>query len=247
MRQVITALLLAATAATPVFAQPASPGEIRRDRQELRQDRRDVRQQQREVRRDIYRGDYGEARRDLNQLRDDRRELRDSRRELRADLRGDDDRRSGREGVARFGNERRYDERRFDRDGRRWDDGRRFGNGRFDGDRRIGDGRFGRGWDGGWRSDRRYDWQRYRQANRRFYTLPRYYAPSGFGYGYRRFGVGLRLGAPFYSDGYWIADPWAYRLPPAYGPYRWVRYYDDVLLVDIRTGLIRDVIHGFFF
>jgi hypothetical protein len=35
-------------------------------------------------------------------------------------------------------------------------------------------------------------------------------------------------------------------LPPAYGPYRWVRYYDDVLLVDIRSGYVVDMINNFF-
>ena len=37
-----------------------------------------------------------------------------------------------------------------------------------------------------------------------------------------------------------------YRLPPADGPYRWVRYYGDVLLVDVRNGYVVDVIHDFF-
>ncbi len=35
-------------------------------------------------------------------------------------------------------------------------------------------------------------------------------------------------------------------LPPAYGSYRWVRYYDDVILVDLRSGYVVDVIHDFF-
>ena len=37
-----------------------------------------------------------------------------------------------------------------------------------------------------------------------------------------------------------------YRLPPAWGPYRWVRYWDDALLVDTRTGMVVDVIYSFF-
>jgi hypothetical protein len=35
-------------------------------------------------------------------------------------------------------------------------------------------------------------------------------------------------------------------LPAAYGSYRWVRYYDDVLLVDVRNGRVVDVIRDFF-
>ena len=31
-----------------------------------------------------------------------------------------------------------------------------------------------------------------------------------------------------------------------YGPYRWVRYYDDAVLVDIYSGEVVDVINNFF-
>jgi Ni/Co efflux regulator RcnB len=50
----------------------------------------------------------------------------------------------------------------------------------------------------------------------------------------------------FYSERYWINDPWQYRLPDVYGPYRWVRYYEDALLVDVTTGQVVDVIENFF-
>jgi Ni/Co efflux regulator RcnB len=43
-----------------------------------------------------------------------------------------------------------------------------------------------------------------------------------------------------------LNDPWQYRLPPVHGPYRWVRYYDDVLLIDVRNGYVVDVINDFF-
>ncbi|WP_313958547.1 RcnB family protein [Novosphingobium sp. 9] len=72
-----------------------------------------------------------------------------------------------------------------------------------------------------------------------------YYAPYR-GYSYRRVGIGFSLGALFYGERYWINDPWYYRLPPAYEPYRWVRYYDDVLLVNVYTGDVVDVIYDFF-
>jgi hypothetical protein len=35
-------------------------------------------------------------------------------------------------------------------------------------------------------------------------------------------------------------------LPPAYGPYRWVRYYNDALLVDIYTGRVVDTVYDIF-
>lgn len=216
MRKFISAMLLAATAATPLMAQPQVDRNDRReqrqdgrqDRGEVRQDRAEVRQDRAEVRGDVARGDYGEARRDRRELRQDRAELRSDRRDLRGDRRDD------------------Y------RGGRGYDGG--FNNG----------GGYNRGaWNNGWRQDRRYDWQSYRNGNRQAYRLPRYYGPGG---SYRRVGVGYRIGAPFYSQRYWISDPYAYRLPPAYGPYRWVRYYDDVLLIDIASGFVRDSIYGFF-
>ncbi len=101
-------------------------------------------------------------------------------------------------------------------------------------------------WDRDWRRDQRYDWQRYRQTHRHVYRGPHYYAPRGWDYGYRRFSIGIALWSGLYADRYWIGDPGYYRLPPAYGPLRWVRYYDDALLVDIRSGYVVDVIHDFF-
>ena len=100
-------------------------------------------------------------------------------------------------------------------------------------------------WDHNWRRDRRYDWQGYRYYNRSLFDLGRYYSPYR-GHSYRRFSIGVRLGSSFYSHPYWISDPWRYRLPPAYSGTRWVRYYDDVLLVDLFTGEVVDVIYNFF-
>ncbi|MBB5712289.1 RcnB family protein [Sphingomonas xinjiangensis] len=131
----------------------------------------------------------------------------------------------------RGGNDRWNNDRRNDR---RWDSG----NG-FRGDR-------GGRWDNGWRNDRRYDWQGYRTQNRSLYRLPRYYAPSGWGYGYRRFTTGFRLSALLYASQYWINDPFNYRLPEVYGPYRWVRYYNDALLVDTYSGDVVDTIYDIF-
>ncbi|RJF94236.1 ATP-dependent RNA helicase [Sphingomonas cavernae] len=131
-------------------------------------------------------------------------------------------------------NDRRWDrdgDRRWDRDGNRWNDRDR------DGQR----------WDQRkWRNDRRYDWRRYREYNRQIYRPGRYYVPYGWNYGYRRYSIGITLNSLLWGSRYWINDPWYYRLPPAYGPYRWVRYYDDVLLVDVRTGYVVDIIHDFF-
>ncbi|MBB3692720.1 RcnB family protein [Sphingomonas sp. BK580] len=118
-----------------------------------------------------------------------------------------------------------------------------------------GDGGFGGGWGGrddrarwnrDWRRDQRYDWSGYRSSNRSAYRLPRYYAPYGWGGGYTRFGIGVRIAPTLFARSYWIDDPYAYRLPDAYGPYRWVRYYDDALLVDLDSGQVVDVIYDIF-
>lgn len=101
-------------------------------------------------------------------------------------------------------------------------------------------------WNRSWRSDRRYDWNGYRASNRGLYRMPRYYAPYGWDGGYRRFSSGIRLNTVLFAQDYWIADPWTYRLPPVDGPYRWVRYYNDALLVDLRYGQVVDVVYGIF-
>ena len=99
-------------------------------------------------------------------------------------------------------------------------------------------------WTNHWRNDRRYDWRRYRDRNRSVFQIGFYYDP--FGYNYRRYSLGSFLYPSYYQSNFWINDPWQYRLPPAYGPYRWVRYHNDALLIDTYSGEVVDVIHGFF-
>ncbi|TGX56273.1 hypothetical protein E5A73_04085 [Sphingomonas gei] len=142
-------------------------------------------------------------------------------------------------------NGNRYDSNRGwngDRNGNRYDSNRGW-NGDRNGNRY--DSNRGR-WNNNWRNDRRYDWRGYRNGNRSLYRLPRYYAPSGWGYGYRRFGIGSMLDSILYSSSYWINDPFYYRLPEVDGPYRWVRYYNDALLIDIYSGEVVDTIYDIF-
>lgn len=101
-------------------------------------------------------------------------------------------------------------------------------------------------WNRGWRNERRYDWRDYRSRYRSIYRAPRYYAPYNWNYGYRRFSIGFVLWDGLFSDRYWISDPYYYRLPPAYGSLRWVRYYNDALLVDVGNGYVVDAIYDFF-
>lgn len=99
-------------------------------------------------------------------------------------------------------------------------------------------------WNNGWRSDRSFDWRDYRHRNRSLFRLGNYWDP--YGSRYRRFSIGFSLFPNYYSQNHWLDDPWQYRLPPAYGPYRWVRYYGDALLVNIYTGQVVDVEYNVF-
>ena len=99
-------------------------------------------------------------------------------------------------------------------------------------------------WRTDWRHDHRYDWRNYRHRHRSIFRLGFYFDP--FGWGYHRYGIGWRLWPSYYSSNYWLNDPYQYRLPYAPYPYKWVRYYNDALLVDTFTGQVVDVIYDFF-
>jgi Ni/Co efflux regulator RcnB len=99
-------------------------------------------------------------------------------------------------------------------------------------------------WNRDWRHDGRYDWRDWRHRHRSIFHLGFYYDP--FGWGYQPFDIGWRLWPNYYSANYWINDPWEYRLPYAPPGTRWIRYYNDALLVDTFTGEVVDVIRDFF-
>jgi Ni/Co efflux regulator RcnB len=88
----------------------------------------------------------------------------------------------------------------------------------------------------------RNDWRGYRTGNRSLYARGNWRAP----FRYNSFRAGGRIQPNFYGDRYFISDPWRYRLPGAGRNQRWVRHYNDVLLVDVRRGVVIDVIHGFY-
>lgn len=93
--------------------------------------------------------------------------------------------------------------------------------------------------------DRRWgdnDWRDYRGQNRNLYARGAWRAP----FRYNSFRDGARIAPNYYGRGYWINDPWRYRLPRTVGYQRWVRHYDDVLLVDTRRGYVVRVIRNFY-
>jgi len=94
------------------------------------------------------------------------------------------------------------------------------------------------------RREARQDWRDYRRSHRDVYRRPAYVGPRG--YVYRPVTPGYRFAPTFYGSRYVIADPWRYRLPAATGFNRWVRYGNDVVLVNVRTGRVIEVHNGFF-
>ena len=90
----------------------------------------------------------------------------------------------------------------------------------------------------------RNDWQDYRKAHRDAFHRPAYKAPRG--HSYRRVGVGAMLNRAFWGSSYRIANYQTYRLPGPGANRAYVRYGNDVLLVDLRTGRVIEVFNNFF-
>ncbi|MGE3745666.1 MAG: RcnB family protein [Sphingomonadaceae bacterium] len=90
----------------------------------------------------------------------------------------------------------------------------------------------------------REDWREYRRDHREIYRRPAYVGPRG--YRYRPVVVGNRFEPSYYGRRHVIADPWRYRLPAATGNRRWVRYGNDVVLVNIHNGRVIQVYNRFF-
>lgn len=86
------------------------------------------------------------------------------------------------------------------------------------------------------------DWRDWRNRNRGVYARGNWRAP----FRYNAFRVGVRIAPTYYGSSYWVNDPSQYRLPPAGYGQRWVRHYDDLLLVDTRRGIVLRVINNFY-
>lgn len=89
-----------------------------------------------------------------------------------------------------------------------------------------------------WRPVGRNDW---RWAGPRFrgqgYVYPR-------GFAYRPWGVGYRLPPAYFARPFWVADPFAYRLPRPYRGARWVRVGPDALMIRIGGGFVLQAVRG---
>lgn len=121
----------------------------------------------------------------------------------------------------------RYEQRdRHDRGDRGRDDRGRHDRDRNDRDRN-------------WRDN---DWRDWRGSNRSLYSRGHWNAP----FRYNRWSAGARISPNYYSPRYRIADPWRYRLPRTGAGQVWVRHYDDLLLINTRSGRVVRVINGFY-
>jgi len=67
------------------------------------------------------------------------------------------------------------------------------------------------------------------------------------GWAYRRWVIGATLPAIFLEPDYYYADWAALGLPPPEPGFQWVRYGPDLLLVDVDTGQVADVVYGAFY
>ncbi len=88
----------------------------------------------------------------------------------------------------------------------------------------------------------REDWRDYRDRHRDIYRAGTWRAP----FRYYRFSDGVRIRPAYYGPRYYVSDYARYRLPPPGRHLRYVRHYNDVLLVNVRTGHVVRVYRGFF-
>lgn len=74
---------------------------------------------------------------------------------------------------------------------------------------------------------------------------PTYRYPSG--YGYRRWSIGAFLPALFLSTSYYYDDWRGLGIDAPPPGRRWVRYGPDLLLINLRTRRVEDVVYGVFY
>lgn len=88
----------------------------------------------------------------------------------------------------------------------------------------------------------REDWRDYRQSNRKVFRSSRFNAP----FRYRSFSNGVSIGTNYYAPRYRVNNYATYRLPQPGRYQTYVRHYNDVLLVNTRTGRVVRAYRGFY-
>lgn len=87
-------------------------------------------------------------------------------------------------------------------------------------------------------------WKVLRDANAEMFRRPAYVAPRGLPH--PRVSSGAQLEAAFYDRSFWIEDFGTYRLPRPARNQQYIRYRNDVLLVNVRSGQVIRVLPDFF-
>lgn len=95
------------------------------------------------------------------------------------------------------------------------------------------------------RKELREDWRDYRRRHRQVFNRPAYRWPRG--HRYTTVTVGTTLNGVFWGPRYRIANYHTYRLPYPGRHRAWVRYGNDVLLINTRTGRVITVYRDFFY
>jgi len=91
------------------------------------------------------------------------------------------------------------------------------------------------------RQDTRQHSQQQARRHNRGWTA---YAAPVRNWSYRPVTVGFRLQPSFYGSRYFVSNYSAYQLRAPGRYQRWIRYGDDLLLVNVRTGRVLQVIHN---
>lgn len=92
------------------------------------------------------------------------------------------------------------------------------------------------------RQEYREDWQDYRKDHRQVFKGSRFTAP----FKYRSFNTGARLNANYYGSRYYVNNYSNYRLRAPGPNQRYVRHYNDLLLVNVRSGTVVRSYHNFY-
>jgi Ni/Co efflux regulator RcnB len=83
------------------------------------------------------------------------------------------------------------------------------------------------------------------REDRNHYARNRYVAPYR-GWTYSQIEPGTRLRSGFYGSRYSVKNPASYQLREASRNQRWVRYGDDLVLVNVNSGRVIEVASGRF-
>lgn len=159
------------------------------------------------------------------ELRQDRKDIREEQRDVRQ---------AQRHGTARDVREERRDVREarqeYREDRRDYREDRREDRREYREDRRE------------YRQDLR-DHRNHRASNRNAYRGTRFSA----NFRYQNFRPGARMNTHYYAPRYIMNNYRSYRLPRPGAHQAWVRHYNDVLLVNIRTGRVLRAIPNFYY